>query len=194
MLGPASSMETQDWEKFGELKLTSGKLWLGDAHYAPERADGLLVDLPKGEYVASILFAKAKPDEIQWTGERPASFRVALSGCQPVTGKLIGETWSDRGSRVNGEVWSDFAIQGICDLEVFHAAMPNSDKKYWKLAEEKLVDFYVTSELVLDESSGAKLLIVSAGEDAGRFKLFELLADGLLCGVEVELLPKGELS
>jgi len=178
-------MASQSWEKFGELKLSTGRLWVGDAHYATEPEDGLIVDLPKGDYEAFTLAVEPDPGEIQWGGDRIARFRVCRHGVEPELGGRIGETYSHRGSREIGEVWAHVAVQGVCDAEGFHGALPKSDKAYWKLAEPVLVDLATTGELDLE--GDAKLLIVSAGEEVGTYAVHQLVADGESCGLEVVL-------
>lgn len=168
------------WIEFGDLNLISGQLWVGDAQFAPFQQHGLVVDLQKGHYVASIQKMDFGSDDPLRAGVRVSRLRLAAKNSHPRIGDQIGKTWADSGT------------QGVCDFQVYSKAMPKSEEAYWKLIESPLVDFEYSTSFVLDAKTGAKLLLASSGFGDGEFRVFELVERGERCGIEIELIGPDE--
>jgi len=168
------------WSKFGDLNLTSGLLWVGDAQFAPIKADGLIVELPKGHYSAYVQKMDFGSEHPMGAGTRVSRMRVSKKDSIPSLGRRLGKTWADTGT------------QGVCDYRVYAKAMPKSYDEYWTIAEEALVDFEDTSTFVLNAKTGAKLLWASSGFGDGEFRVFELLDGDVRCGIEIELIGPEE--
>jgi hypothetical protein len=159
------------WGYIGDL-VCGGRLWVGDAQFAPIEGSGEIVDVLPGTYEGYI-------KQIDYGADiRASRFRIVLAEADAELGAELGETWADTGT------------QGVCDFDTYSAAIPGDWEEYWQGAEATVManEF---GRYVLDGASDAVLIFTTAGFGDGTFKLFELLADGRRCGIEVEMIPPG---
>src|SRR5688572_6174336 len=99
-----------DWLDFCDVMLIGPKVLVVDANFVPSADDGLVIELPSGRYHVQVR-------AIDYGGDKRVSrLRTLLEGCVPSVGARLGETWTDT------------ALTGICDLEIFSNAWGSDDE------------------------------------------------------------------
>jgi TPR repeat protein len=166
--------ERSGWLDFCDLVLKGGSILVVDTQFVPSEKDGLLVKLTPGTYSVQ---AKA----VNYGGDvRIARLRVVKNGISPALAEKLGETWTDT------------ANTGICDFETFSQAWGKDDDASYQIIEP----FFDTGEefgiAVLDEARNALMPFVHSGFGDGSFPVFELQADGVRSGFEIEFIADGE--
>jgi len=157
------------WTVLGNLPVKSGRVWVGDAAFAPNEADGEVVELAPGEYEGRVRWLRFGHDE------RAANLVLVPSGAAFTRGEQLGTTWADT------------ATQGVCDFNLFQAAIV--DEEEYREAYELQVEFKGSQRFAYGD---AVLLVTSSGFGDGSFKLFELVHEGRRVGIEVEMIGPDE--
>ncbi len=88
-----SKVEDLGWTTLGTLNVESGRVWVGDASFAPSEQDGEIVDLPPGEYEGRVRWVSIDGQELE------ANLVFARPGLETTRGSEIGETWADTASQ-----------------------------------------------------------------------------------------------
>lgn len=159
--------EITDWMPFCDLVLTSGKICVCDPSFAPPQPDmEVVVELPSGRYRVEgrgIVYGSDK---------RAAALRCLREGRQGERGAVLGEVGVDTGQI------------GLCDLEVFGAAVEKlGEAAFWERLEE-----LENSAEILEAAPGAILALVDSGFGDGSYEVSELRDGGELVGLEVTLI------
>lgn len=107
----------EPWEKAGSLTIVSGKLYVGDGQMAPHQP-GIIVDLPPDTFEIFV-------QETDYAGDRRNSrLRIVKPDTTFSLGPELGESWADTGT------------QGLCDLELYKAAIPADEAEYFSAHED----------------------------------------------------------
>lgn len=163
--------EESQWLHFGDFPIISGKLWAGDAQFAPSPDDGVMVDVPTGTYDVAVKLIHYGEDT------RVSRLRAWLSGTNPTLGAEVGETWADTGT------------QAFCDQVEYDKECGEDFDAYWERVEEVISGHDVA---IVALSDNAAMPFVQSGFGDGEFKLFELLESGSRVGVELEMIGANE--
>ncbi|MEQ1935885.1 MAG: hypothetical protein ABL962_18665, partial [Fimbriimonadaceae bacterium] len=142
--GPTVFGRELKWERFGLLKVHSGKLFVGDGQMAPHEP-GVIVDLEPGEYEVS-------RQKMDFDGDvRVALMRIVRKGVRFERGQKLGDSWADT------------ATQGVCDYEIYKEAISHlTEEEYFTKFENEL--YVDDAEVVnLDPEKGAVLFITTSG-------------------------------
>lgn len=172
--GKGAAGKFSEWLEFTTFTLAGPKCLIVDASFAPSAEDGVLVDLPPGKYQMQIKGVDYGGDK------RIARLRFVMPGLVPSLGAVLGETWTDT------------AMTGICDHEVFDQAWgDDNDASYEKVAAqwEDEPDLGVA---VLDKKAGAVMPFLTSGFGDGSFPVCELVAEGRRVGFEIEFIADGK--
>ena len=167
--------EESDWLDFCDLQVGGKSIWVGDANFVPHEGDGFLVAVDPGCYSVR---AKA----IDFGGDKRVSrLRVCRQDAQPEVGGKIGDTWTDT------------AITGICDHEVFAEIWGEDDDASDAIIRPTLDDYSDCHGIaVLDQARHVIMPFVDSGFGDGSFPIFELTQGGHRIGFEVEFIRKDE--
>lgn len=157
------------WTDLGTLTVSSGRVWVGDAAFAPHEADGKVVELPSGEYEGRVRWLRYGQDE------RAANLVLVPPSAEFTRGEQLGTTWADT------------ATQGVCDFELLQAAL--TDEEEYREAYELEVEVKGSQRFAY---GNAILLVTPSGFGDGTFKLFELVHEGRRIGIEVEMIGPDE--
>ena len=166
--------EPSPWLEFCKLELKGARMLVVDAQFVPSEKDGLVVELPAGNYAVQAVVTNFGGDR------RIARLRVRLPGGDPQLGAQIGETWTDTAST------------GICDLETFAKAWGTDNEASYRIIEPFLDTGAEFGVAELEAASGAVMPFVNSGFGDGSFAVFELTENGRRTGFEVEFITADE--
>jgi hypothetical protein len=171
-----SKGKQSEWLEFCDIVLHGPKFLIVDANFVPSEEDGILVEVSPGTYHVQVKGMEYGRDK------RVSRLRAVLVGAGgvPVLGQQLGETWTDT------------ALTGICDFEVFKKAWGNdeatSHKRIGQAIEE--ADSFGIAEL--DRTAGAIMVFVSSGFGDGTFPVLELRENGRRAGFEIQFIAEDE--
>lgn len=173
---PKHSYKESDWVRFAAVPVSSGKMWIGDAGFAPNESDGLVLEVPPGTYEVFVKRAR-----FSWGESLNTRMRARLVGTQPTLGEAVGETWSD------------MATQSVCDFDLYREAVGGDWDAYWEQAEEHVM---IEGEHgSYQPQKGTVLAFCTSGRGDGTFPVVALKDGDRLCGVEIEFLnPEDEIA
>jgi len=159
-----------DWQSIGTLKLEN-RLFVGDGQMAPTEP-GAILDMPPGDYDVSIR-------EIVYANDRRvANLRVLKDGA--------AET--EREEFIDQETYADSGTQGVCDYENYLKAYQkwDEDEYFEKFNDSLCPDVYGVTPL--DPETNAVLFMSVSGFGDGTFPIYELRADGVRVGIDVQFI------
>lgn len=164
-----------DWLFIAPFTISSGRLLIVDFGFLPSSQDGLVIELPSGDFDITARV-------MDYPGDRRISrLRLLAKGIDAPVGEAIGETWVDT------------AATSICDAEVMDAAWQSLGDD---VATSRLEAFRETAApcgvFVLDERLRASAPFVESGFGDGTYTVFELCADGRRVGIEIEFIENRE--
>ena len=169
-----------DWMMLATLKLTTGRLWIGDPQFAWAEAnegEGCVIDLPVGVY-----HVEAKG--IDFNGSRFASrIRVYREGSQDIT---FGDPF--------GTAETDSAQIGVADQKAlkssFDTACGDDVDAALHMLEENIDSIVGVFEPV--PGGDGRLVYVPSGLGDGGGVVLQLLSDGQCVGIEHEFINANE--
>jgi hypothetical protein len=163
-------MVEPDWLPFTNFELMGPQLLIIDASYVPGAEDGLLIDMDPGTYEIDA--------------------KVMIYGIDHYVSRLRiirrGKT-SMRGNRI-GETWTDVALTGICDLQVFSMIWERDTDEAWNKIETAINSSNGAGIAELDKEAGAVMPFVQSGYGDGTFPVFDLIDNQMRVGVEIEFI------
>lgn len=157
-----------DWLHLCDFELKGKRFLVCDANFMPSEDDGVVVEAPSGKYTVS---AKA----IDYGGDRRVSrLRVALKGTKPELGDELGETWTDT------------AVTGISDVDVFGPAWEEVGEDEGLAKLEEYFDELPSCGVFDLGEAGALMPHVDSGFGDGTYPVVELVENGRRVGFEIE--------
>jgi len=162
-----------EWISVGRFQVKSGRIWLGDAQFAPIEQDGLVLNVPVGSYEVFVRQLRVSNGEI-----RNSRLRVCLEGRACTLGAEVGKTWADTAS------------QGVCDFEIYRLEAGPDYNAYWDRAEYALTRGKPYDVFHLNESAGATLVFCDSAWGDGEFTAYELIDGDERSGVEIEMMDE----
>jgi hypothetical protein len=169
-----------DWLPVATLKLTTGRLWIGDPQFAWAEAnegEGCVIDLPRDDY-----HIEAKG--IDFEGVRFASrVRIYRDGSREITA-----------SDAFGDAGTDSAQIGIADQMAlkasFYAACGDDVDAALDMLEENIDSAVGIFEP--DPGGAGCLVYLPSGMGDGGGPVLRLLSDGQCVGIEQEFIDASE--
>ncbi|HEV2394340.1 MAG TPA: SEL1-like repeat protein [Verrucomicrobiae bacterium] len=163
-----------EWLDLYEIKLSGPQFLVVDASFVPSAEDGLLIEAPPGQY-------EVRAKCIDYGGDaRISRLRVSLKGTQPELGPELGKTWTDT------------AMTGCCDYEVFLKAWGNDDEASYEKISGTIEESDSHGIAVLAPGTEAVMPFVRSGFGDGSYQVFELLDGTKRAGFEIEFISESE--
>lgn len=160
---PLPDVGKTDWLELCQIKVTSGRLWIGDPQI-PNAEDGCVANVPHGTYL------------VEGIGCLSDRARTAFS----IRARLKDSSAFQVGDKI-GDAGTDCAMVGVCDIGAFEAATKDAAEEAWEELEKKTWRAGFGC-IKLTSGKGGVMAFVPSGDGDGNGPVFALVEAGRCIG------------